>query len=70
MEWGSQMTLTSKQMIRIMNQIALHYTPLIFFGVAIGGVGGYFGLNPMIAALTKGMGVIKPNSLHHGTGQF
>lgn len=45
--------------LQLMNQIALQYTPLIFFGVAIGGVGGYFGFNQLFGVLTKGMGVIK-----------
>lgn len=45
--------------LQLMNQIALQYTPLIFFGVVIGGVGGYFGFNPFFTSLMKGLGIIK-----------
>ncbi|MCL2518448.1 MAG: ABC transporter permease [Oscillospiraceae bacterium] len=46
---------------RLMNQIALNMTPVILIGVVIGAGAGYFGLNPMVTALTGGMGIVKVN---------
>lgn len=45
--------------LQLMNQIALHYTPIILGGVVLGGLGGYIGLNPLFATLMKGMGILK-----------
>ncbi|MCL2109942.1 MAG: FtsX-like permease family protein, partial [Oscillospiraceae bacterium] len=45
--------------LQLMNQIALNMTPIILIGVIIGAVAGYFGLNPMMAALMTGMGIVK-----------
>jgi putative ABC transport system permease protein len=42
-----------------MNQIALGMTPAILIGAAVGAAAGYFGLNPMVAALMSGMGIVK-----------
>ena len=44
---------------QLMNQIALNMTPAILLGAALGAVAGYFGLNPMVTALTGGMGIVK-----------
>ncbi|MCL2018479.1 MAG: FtsX-like permease family protein [Oscillospiraceae bacterium] len=45
--------------LQLMNQIALNMTPIILIGVMCGAVAGYFGLNPMMAALMTGMGIVK-----------
>lgn len=47
--------------LQLMNQIALHYTPIIFSGVVLGGIAGFFSLNPLFAALTSSAGIIKVN---------
>jgi len=44
---------------QLMNQIALNMTPVILLGTALGAVAGYFGLNPMVAALMSSMGIVK-----------
>ncbi|MCL2159919.1 MAG: ABC transporter permease, partial [Oscillospiraceae bacterium] len=44
---------------QLMNQIALNMSPIIFFGVLLGTLAGYFGLNPIFVALMSGMGVIR-----------
>ena len=45
--------------LQLMNQIALNMTPIILFGVIIGALAGYFGLNPMMVVLMSVMGVVK-----------
>lgn len=45
--------------LQLMNQIALNFTPIILFGVAVGAVSGYFGLNPLFVALTSSMGIVR-----------
>jgi len=44
---------------QLMNQIILSLMPTILFGVAIGATAGYFGFNPMIASLMRGMGIVQ-----------
>ncbi|MCL2150042.1 MAG: ABC transporter permease [Dehalococcoidia bacterium] len=44
---------------QLMNQIALNMTPMILFGVILGAIAGYFGLNPMMTALMSGMGIVR-----------
>jgi putative ABC transport system permease protein len=44
---------------QLMNQIALSMAPVVLLGTAAGAVWGYFGLNPMVAALTSSMGIVK-----------
>lgn len=44
--------------LQLMNQIALNYTPMIFIGVVLGGITGYFSLNPLFAALTSSGGIV------------
>lgn len=46
---------------QLMNQIALNMTPIVLIGVVLGGVGGYFGFNPMFSVLTHSVGIIKAN---------
>ena len=43
----------------LMNQIALNITPIIAAGAILGALAGYFGLNPIMAALMGGMGIVK-----------
>lgn len=45
--------------LQLMNQIALNMTPVIILGVLAGTVAGYFGFNPLFAALTRGAGIAK-----------
>jgi putative ABC transport system permease protein len=44
---------------QLMNQIALSMTPVILLGIITGAVAGYFSLNPIFVAVTRGMGIIK-----------
>lgn len=44
---------------RLMNQTALNMAPVILTGVLVGAVAGYFGLNPMMALIMGGMGIVK-----------
>ena len=44
--------------VQLMNQTALNYTPLICAGVLIGGISGYFALNPVFTALMGSMGIM------------
>lgn len=45
--------------LQLMNQIAINYTPIICIGIVLGGIGGYFSLNPLFAALTSSAGIVK-----------
>ena len=45
--------------LQLMNQTALNMTPVILAGVLLGAVAGYFGLNPMMALLMGGMGIVR-----------
>lgn len=45
--------------LQLMNQTALNMTPIILVGAVIGAVAGYFGLNPMMALLLGGMGIVR-----------
>ena len=47
--------------LQLMNQIALNLTPIIFLGVAIGAIAGYFGFNPLAVFFMQGMGVVQAN---------
>lgn len=44
--------------VQLMNQIALNYTPMICAGVLIGGISGYFALNPIFTAVMGSMGIM------------
>ncbi len=57
-ELGIQKALgfTSAQ---LMNQVALYFTPIVLAGVALGGIGGYFGFNPLFAAFTRSAGIMR-----------
>jgi putative ABC transport system permease protein len=46
---------------QLMNQIALNMTPAILLGVAAGAAAGYFGFNPLMSALTSGVGIARLN---------
>jgi putative ABC transport system permease protein len=46
---------------QLMNQIALNMTPVILVGVIIGAFAGYFGTNPMMAAMMSASGIVKVN---------
>jgi putative ABC transport system permease protein len=43
--------------IQLMNQISISFLPVIFIGVTIGGVLGYFFTNPMLSVLLSSAGV-------------
>ena len=57
-EFGIQKAVGFTNM-QIINQIALTYTPIVAVSVLIGGIAGAFGLNPMFAALTSGIGIVR-----------
>jgi putative ABC transport system permease protein len=44
--------------LQLMNQFALQFIPVITLGIAVGGVAGIFGFNPIFVALTRGMGIM------------
>jgi putative ABC transport system permease protein len=43
---------------QLMNQFALQFIPVITLGIAVGGIAGIFGFNPIFVALTRGMGIM------------
>lgn len=45
--------------LQLMNQVALNLTPVILLGSVVGAVAGYFGLNPLTAALMSSMGIVR-----------
>jgi putative ABC transport system permease protein len=45
--------------LQIMNQLAFNFMPIISIGVVLGGIGGFFGLNPVFVAMVSGMGMAK-----------
>jgi putative ABC transport system permease protein len=47
--------------LQLMLQTALIFTPVVAIGVAAGGLAGYFGFNPLFAALTHSAGIIETN---------
>ncbi|WP_158539773.1 ABC transporter permease [Gordonibacter sp. 28C] len=44
---------------QFMNQIAFNYVPIIFVGVVVGGVVGYYCFNPLFVLVTAAFGVVK-----------
>ncbi|MDR2036135.1 MAG: ABC transporter permease [Coriobacteriales bacterium] len=44
--------------LQLMNQLALYFVPAIFFGVALGGVLGALGFNPLFVAVSGNMGIM------------
>ncbi|MCL2757389.1 MAG: ABC transporter permease [Coriobacteriia bacterium] len=43
---------------QLMSQIALHFTPIVLVGVALGGVAGHFGFNPLFTATMRSSGIM------------
>ena len=59
-EFGIQKA-TGFTTFQLMNQITFNYIPVILLGVLLGGAGGYFGLNPLFAAVVRSAGIVKVN---------
>lgn len=47
--------------LQLMTQIALNFTPMVLIGVAIGGLGGYFGFNPIFTLTVRSSGIMQVN---------
>jgi putative ABC transport system permease protein len=47
--------------LQLMNQIALNITPSLIIGVIAGAIGAFIGFNPIFAAITGGMGIVRTN---------
>ena len=45
--------------LQLMTQIALSFTPVVLIGVVMGGLGGYFGFNPIFTLTVRSMGIMQ-----------
>lgn len=44
---------------QLIHQLTLSYLPIVFIGVVVGGIVGYFCFNPLFALITSGFGILK-----------